>query len=223
MTLTLKEIGRGGVASLLHRHPIIAIPPNDLDMYATSTAIITFTTDVTVPGRTAVVFPGNGGANVTVQVTTGANFDAGKTLFVTVTGRNEFFDEVTETISCVGNGSATQTFQGSTLFSFVRTITCRVNTVVTAGPLVTVGCGDGQAAPATLIIPNPFPFIAPSKMLILISGTAPTAGLAVTGANANGLGGFRGLRVGAGYTATNLMRFARLVCQDVSFDEIELT
>lgn len=216
MTLSVKEAGRGNIAAMLMRYPVIAVPPNDVDLYCTSTAITTSTTDVAMGTRTAITTCGTA-ANLTVQVTTGANFDSTKILTVTVSGFDENGDAQTEQIVCVGNGAGTQSFAGRILWSYIGSILNRVNATVTVGPNVTVGHGDGANPPTTLLMANPFPFVPTSSVALLnMSSTATgtvtaTVGnyINVTGELPNGMGGFRAWKLAANFGAvanTRLMR-----------------
>lgn len=233
MTLSVKEAGRGNIASMLMRYPVIAVPPNDVDLYATISAITTSLTDVAVTGRTAIVTCG-APANITVQVTTGANFDASKTLTVTVSGFDENGDAQTEQIVCTGSGSApsapaTQTFSGKILWSYISSILNRVNATVTTGPNVTIGHGDGANPPTTLLMANPFPFVPPASVALLnMSSTATgtvtaTAGnyITVTGDLANGMGGFRAWKLGTNFGAVANTRLMRPIFLNVPGSTVE--
>jgi len=228
MTLSVKEAGRGNIASMLMRYPVIAVPPNDVDLYATISAITTSTTDAAVTGRTAIVTCGTA-ANITVQVTTGLNFDSTKTLTVTVAGFDENGDAQTEQIVCVGNAGGTQTFSGKILWSYISSILNRVNATVTAGPNVTIGHGDGANPPTTLLMANPFPFVPPASVALLnMSSTATgtvtaTAGnyITVTGDLANGMGGFRAWKLGTNFGAVANTRLMRPIFLNVPGSTVE--
>lgn len=224
------NLDRGTAMGYLARHPLILLPSNVTNNWASvqAAAGLTATTYTVFPTRTA--FGVNGGAvgNVTVNITTPAGFVSTMTLSIEVSGKDENFNPVTEIINCVGNGSATA-FAGQQLFSEVGVIRYASIGAVAfsgSGASVLIGSGDGVSTSATILIPNLFPTLPASSISLIANGANPNAAasyIAVpSAALPDGKGGFRAWRCSTNYGTAATVRLAHVVITGQTAEGVEL-